>query len=314
MRIYVSGSLAYDRVMAFPGRFADHIQPDKAHILNISFLIHELAENLGGTAGNIAWNLVLMGEKPTVFSTLGRDARPYLLRFEKLGLDAAGVRVVEEVFTAGAYITTDQADNQITGFNPGAMKFPCGFGPEERAEGEALAIVSAGNVEDMVRLCQEYRSKRIRYILDPGQQLSVLTTPQLTHCLTGAYAVIGTDYEMELIQRYSRLPLEELVARTGVLITTLGEKGSMVLKNGKSTHIKVVPPTRVKDPTGSGDAYRAGLVKGLAMGLDVLDAARLGSVCASFCVEQLGTQEHRYDMADLEQRYTSVFGSAPFTA
>jgi adenosine kinase len=307
MRIYVSGSLAFDRIMSFPGKFSDHILPDKIHILNVCFLVNGLDERFGGTAGNIAYSLALLGEKPVIVSSGGKDFGPYAERLTGLGLSLEGVRRVEDEFTAGAYITTDQSDNQITGFNPGAMKHQAGYKPDPGPE-EALAIVSPGNLSDMLDYPAAYRKAGIPYIFDPGQNITALTGDQLLSAISGSRALVSNDYELQLILNATGKTREELMGLTQALVTTLGEQGSVVAEAGKETRIKPAKAKKVADPTGAGDAFRAGLIKGLRLGRCLADAALLGSTCAAWCVEKLGTQEHVFTEAEFWARHKENFG------
>jgi adenosine kinase len=311
MRIFVSGSLAFDRIMDFPGRFADHILPEKIHILNVCFMVNGLTERFGGTAGNIAYNLALLGEKPVILATVGRDFAPYLEWLNRQGLPVAGIKEIPEELTAGAYITTDQSDNQITGFNPGAMKYPSLYPFDGVAPDRALAIVAPGNLEDMLAYTRRYKTLGVPYIFDPGQSIPAWGHGELQEMTTGALALIANDYELELLRRKTGLDEAGLLRLTGVIIATRGEEGSMLLTDAGKEDIPAIPARQVLDPTGAGDAYRAGLLKGLALGEDWPLAARLGAVLASFAVEQQGTQEHKVPHSDFWERYARNFGKPP---
>ncbi|MUM78130.1 carbohydrate kinase family protein [Pseudodesulfovibrio sp. F-1] len=308
MQIYISGSLAFDRIMTFPDKFSNHILPDKLHILNVCFLVDGLEEKFGGTGGNIAYNLSLLGEKPVLLSQVGRDFAAYDTWLQEHGIGAEGIRTVEQEFTAGAYITTDQADNQITGFNPGAMKYPCQFDMTTIDSADALGIISPGNLGDMMDHPRYYRENAIPFIFDPGQQIPAFSGEQLVQALDGAEILITNDYELEMILKATGMTKAEVVERVAYLITTLGEKGSVVNCKGQETHVSAVPVSSVVDPTGAGDAFRAGLLKGLAMEKTVAEAARLGSVCAAYAVEHKGTQEHRFSFQKFTKRYEASFG------
>lgn len=308
MNIYVSGSLAYDRIMDFPGRFADHILPDKIHVLNVCFNVNGLSEKFGGTAGNIAFNLSLLGEKPLILACAGKDFSVYETWLKENGLSLKGIRIISEEFTAGAYITTDRADNQITGFNPGAMRHPSGFSVPDAGAG-SIGILSPGNIEDMLAYSREFKTKRIPYIFDPGQTTSAMTGSQMLEILTGCHIFISNDYELEMVMRMTQKDRLGLLGLTRqALITTLAEKGSVVRTLEKETKIPAVPPRQVVDPTGAGDAYRAGLIKGLTDGKPITDAARMGATCASYAVEYKGTQEHRFTPEAFWERHHAFFG------
>jgi len=306
--IYVSGSLAYDRIMNFKGRFSDHILPEKIHVLNVCFNVNGLTEKLGGTAGNIAYGLAQLGERPVLLACLGRDGGRYLEWVESQGIDASRVRVLEEEFTAGAFITTDKADNQITGFNPGAMNHPCLCRVEEMDPTSSLAIVAPGNLEDMQRLPREFRAAGIPFIFDPGQSLNIWDGKDLAEALEGAKVLISNDYELELIQRMTGLKLSQLLERVEALITTKGEEGSVLWHGRDRTDIPIAKAGEVLDPTGAGDAYRAGLMKGMALGLELPQACLWGAVLASYAVACHGTQEYQVDQAEFARRLEALGG------
>ena len=311
MAIYVSGSLAFDRIMTFPGNFQDHILMDKLHMINVSFMVDAMDERCGGCAGNIAYTLALLGEKPVIVAAAGRDFDSYALTLSAHGLPLDGIRRADDVFTALCYITTDMNSNQITGFYPGAMTLPAEYDFPGLDARQDLAIVSPGNVEDMRRLPRLYREKGVPYIFDPGQQLPVLTSQELLEAIEGSLACITNDYELNMICKATGKSEDEIAARTQWLVTTLGAEGAQVRGHGENIRIAPVPINKVLDPTGAGDAHRAGLIKGLVHGLAMPDAARLGSVSASFALEKLGTQEHIFTPADFCQRYEAVFGPMP---
>lgn len=309
MSIYVSGSLAFDRIMTFNGNFKDHILLDKLHILNVSFMVDSMDERNGGCAGNIAYSLALLGEKPVIVSAAGKDFDSYAKNLVRMELPLEGIRVYPDVFTALCYITTDLGSNQITGFYPGAMSMPSDYDfPGINGEKD-LAIVSPGNVEDMRRLPAFYKKRGVPYIYDPGQQLPVLSGDDLLRAIEGSFALITNDYELNMICKKTGLGEDALLGRTLWLVTTLGAEGAHVRgADGTDVMIPAVGIEKVVDPTGAGDAQRAGLLKGLATGLSVPEAARLGSVSASFAIEWLGTQEHRYTTAQFAKRYEDAFG------
>ncbi len=311
MSIYISGSMAFDRIMSFSGRFEDHILPEKLHTLNVSFLIDHVEEKRGGTAGNIAYTLALLGEKPRILSCAGRDFGPYGRALEALGLPLDGIRLVEEELTAACYLTTDGNNNQINAFHPAAMSVPCGYAFPDLRPDRDRAIVSPGNADDMRALPRLFRDRGVPYIYDPGQQIPRLSAEDLLDALYGSALLICNDYEMELIRRITGRTTAEIRALTGAVITTLGEEGAVLEADGPSIRIGVARPERTVDPTGAGDSFRSGLLKGLVSGLDLETSARLGAVCASFCVERAGTQEHRFTRAELEARYNAAFGPMP---
>jgi adenosine kinase len=308
MNIYISGSLAYDRIMDFPGRFSDHILPDKIHILNVCFTVNGMVEKFGGTAGNVAYSLSLLGERPVILAAIGKDYGTYFEWLRQNGLPLEGIRVVEDEFTAGAYITTDKADNQITGFNPGAMKYQTEYEFSDEDAGGAICLIAPGNLRDMIEYAAGCRSRGIKYICDPGQSLTQWEGKALKDWIEGSTLLISNDYELELIIKMTGLDKKKLLGLTGTIITTTGEKGSLVSSIYSDEGIGVAKVTSVVDPTGAGDAYRAGLLKGLAVGKDMLTSAKMGAVAASYAVEKYGTQEHRFSYDDFLSRYRENFG------
>ncbi|MFP3982288.1 MAG: carbohydrate kinase family protein [Desulfurivibrionaceae bacterium] len=309
MNILISGSVAYDRIMDFPGKFADHILPDKIHILNVSFLLDSVTEKFGGTAGNIAYSLALLEERATILATVGRDFGPYENWMSKHGITLDGIRKIEDELTASAYITTDKSDNQITGFNPGAMKHQASYQVKDRNPDDTIAIISPGNMEDMLSYCRAYKEAGIPFIFDPGQQTPVFSKDQLMELISGSSVTIANDYELQLIEGTTNLSGDELLDYTASIIVTLGEQGSNIYrKNKDAVNIPSVQAREVKDPTGAGDSYRSGLLKGLVSGRELPDAARMGATCASFAVECYGTQEHSFTPEEFQERHQANFG------
>jgi adenosine kinase len=308
MTILVSGSLAYDRIMDFSENFADHILPDKIHILNVCFMVNGVKEQFGGTAGNIAYNLRLLGEKPLILACAGKDFGEYSRWLESLGLSLEGIRIIEDELTAGAYITTDRSDNQITGFNPGAMRHPCGYTVDGLDPRRTLAIIAPGNLQDMVDFAAIYKQKGIPYICDPGQSIPALSKEDLLHMITGSRVFISNDYELEMVMRITGENKDQLLRRTNAVVTTLGEKGCVVTTHEDQCAIPAVRVSKAVDPTGAGDAFRAGFIKGLRAGRDFVDSCKMGVVSASFGVECQGTQCHRFTLEDFWDRYAAHFG------
>ncbi len=302
MNIITSGSLAYDRIMDFPGYFSDHILPEKIHVINVSFTVNGVVEKFGGTAGNIAYGLSLLGERPIIVATIGRDFQRYFDWLRKNNIPRDNVRIIEGELTASAYITTDHADNQITGFNPGAMKHPSSFDFDGIDPRESIAIIAPGNLEDMVNYSLACQKRGISYIFDPGQSLPGWDARNLITCIAGSEIMVSNDYELELITTKTGLSKKELLGLTSNIITTMGELGSRVSGRDGEIEIPAIKPEKVVDPTGAGDAYRAGLIKGLVGGHDLEQSAKMGSVCASFAVECHGTQEYYFDTAEFERR------------
>ncbi len=307
MAIYISGSMAFDRIMTFQGYFKDALVQDKLHMISISFMVDRMEEKFGGCAGNIAYSLALLGESPLVLSCAGRDFEPYAKRMKSLGLSLEGIVQDDELFTALCYITTDLDNNQITGFYPGAMTLPCKYGFPNLNSEDDIAIISPGNMNDMKALSQYYYNNSVRYIYDPGQQLPVLEAADLLAGMAGAYIVTMNDYELEMVCQKTGKTAAEINDLPKYCIITHGAKGAVVIGNGKHEEVAAVEVAKVLDPTGAGDAHRAGLLKGLYAGLDVFEAAKLGATAASFVVEQFGTQLHNYTKDEFLQRHLTTF-------
>ncbi|GAX61114.1 sugar kinases, ribokinase family [Candidatus Scalindua japonica] len=317
MNTIVSGSLAYDRIMDFPGKFSDHILPDKVHVLNVCFMINELKENFGGTAGNIAYALSLQGESPTIVATAGRDFESYREWFNKNSISTDNIKVVEEELTAGAYITTDLSDNQITAFNPGAMKFCASYDFQSADHSNTVAIVSPGNLDDMFNFSNIYKQKKVDYIFDPGQSLPAWTKEKLIEMMDGSKIFICNDYELQLTQEKTSMTIEDILEKTEILVQTKSEHGSTVImkEHGQTKNIDIpaADVNSVKDPTGAGDAYRAGLIKGFFLSdSDIVHAARIGSVSAAYCVEVYGPQNYNYTPDSFNKRFEDAFGEKAF--
>jgi len=308
MQIYVSGSLAYDRIMDFPGKFEDHILPDKIHVLNVCFTVNGLAEKFGGTAGNIAYSLSLLGETPLIIASAGSDFDRYEKWLRRHQLSTTGIRKVNDTLTAGAYITTDKSDNQITGFNPGAMQHTSNYGFENIDVENAFAIVAPGNLDDMQHYSRHYQKIGVDYIFDPGQSIPALTGEALTDMITGCKYLISNDYELELIKKATDMQNGDLLKRCEAVITTLGESGSVVRTAQNEIPVGSVAVDNVVDPTGAGDAFRAGLIKGIIEDKPLTDAARMGTISASYAVEKQGTQAHSYTLDEFNDRYQRTFG------
>jgi adenosine kinase len=308
MNIYISGSLAYDRIMDFPGFFHEHILPEKIHMLNVSFTVNTMKEKFGGTAGNIAYTLRLLGEKPTILATIGKDFTSYFQWLNINGIETDSIKVINSELTAGAYITTDKADNQITGFNPGAMKFPSEYHfPLE--EDMAIGLIGPGNISDMINYAKHYKTNGIECICDPGQSLPSWNSIALLEWITGSTILITNDYEIELISKMTGIERKGLLELTPTIIVTLGDKGSVIITANGEINIPAAKANVVVDPTGAGDAYRSGLLKGLIMGRDMETAAKIGAVAATYAVEKYGTQEHHFKYELFRERYKASFGT-----
>ena len=308
MKIFISGSLAYDRIMDFPGHFADHILPHKIHVLNVCFNISGLVEKFGGTAANIAYSLALLGEQPEIVATAGDDFDHYGLWLRQNGLSTQWIKRIPGVLTAGAYITTDLDDNQITAFNPGAMAHDSDLPTLEGDGDETLVFVAPGNKNDMRALAELCRGGGVRFLFDPGQSLNIWQGEELREAVRGAQCFISNEYELSLFLQMTGWTRDTLYEQVQVVITTQGPEGCILDLRGEKTLVPAVAVRQVCDPTGSGDAFRSGLLKGLAMGLDWLTCCQMGSVAAAYAVEHYGTQEHTFDWQGFRDRFENHFG------
>ncbi|MCL5795540.1 MAG: carbohydrate kinase family protein [Patescibacteria group bacterium] len=306
-KILVSGSVAYDQIMNFAGRFKDNILPEKIHILNVSFFIHQLKESFGGTAGNIAYNLALLGEKPTLLANVGKDFLPYNKWLKKNRIDQSRLKIDKNEKTPVAYIITDKDDNQISGFYPGAIKKPYQLNQKIFNQG-CLAIIAPDNPVNYLNLSKIYRQKKVPYIFDPGQQMASLSGADLKRSVSGANVFISNDYELSLALKKMNWKIEKLQKEVEILVTTLGSKGSIIYHRGRKINIPSAKPKNTSDPTGAGDAYRAGLIKGIISGWPLEKTGRLASLVAVYTVEKYGTQTHHFTWTELQKRYRQNFG------
>ncbi len=305
-RILVSGSLAYDRIMDFPGLFKDRILPDKVHALSISFLVENVQESFGGTAGNIAYTLALLKEEPIIIARAGNDFEPYARWLAEHGINISPIEIDASERTAFATIITDQEDNQITAFYRGAMGNPY----VKEIPDAALAIIAAGNMSAVQTLPAMMRSRQIPFIFDPGQTTPSLSMEDLENGIEEAKALMVNDYELELIVRKTGWSEEEILKHAEILVVTVGEKGSRVRTGEKTFAIPAAKPKAVVDPTGAGDAYRAGFVAGLMRELPLETCGKLAAVVACYTVETEGTQTHHFTIPELKIRYKQNFNEA----
>jgi len=306
MNIFISGSLAYDRIMDFPGHFADHILPDKIHVLNVCFNINGLVEKFGGTAGNIAYSLSALGEFPFIVATSGEDFSRYEKWLVQNNLPTDYIKAIQGVLTAGAYITTDLEDNQITAFNPGAMAYEADIPP---VNGSNLVFIGPGNKTDMMNFAQKARLATTPFFFDPGQSLNIWQGGELRKAVSGALCFISNDYELALFLQMTNWEMADLRKAVQVIITTRGSEGALIDIAGDRLLIPSVSIPNVLDPTGAGDAFRAGVLKARTMDLPWDVACQMGATVASFCIEHHGTQEHRFNWESFCQRYSSTYGA-----
>jgi adenosine kinase len=310
-KILVTGSIAYDTIMVFPDRFKNHLLADQLHILNVCFLTPEMRREFGGTAGNIGYNLKLLGDEPLVMATVGEDIDPYLQRFAGLGLDTRLFRRISGEFTAQAFITTDLDDNQIIAFHPGAMN----RSHENRIASElgaGVAIIAPDGKDGMLQHAQQCAQAGIPFLFDPGQGLPMFSGPELMQFIDAADYVAVNDYEGKMLEEKTGRSLKQLSGGVEALICTLGAKGS-IIHAGQQTHeIPSVAASAVVDPTGCGDAYRAGLLYGMARGWDWASTGRLGSLMGSIKIAHRGAQNHAPPRDEIIARFEKAFGYSPW--
>jgi adenosine kinase len=308
MRTLICGSIAYDNIMVFRGRFSEHILPQQIHILNVSFLVPELRREFGGCAGNIAYNMKLLGADPLIMATVGDDAFLYFERLERLGIAPQCVRQVPDTLTAQAFITTDLDDNQITAFHPGAMNHSHlnSITPDLKAK---LAIVAPDGREGMLQHARELAGLGIPFMFDPGQGLPMFSGEELLSFVDRATYVAVNDYEGQLLEERTGRKLEELASGLEALILTRGAEGSIIYANGDRFDIPCVKATQLVDPTGCGDAYRAGLLYGIAAGFDWAKTGRLASLMGSIKIASRGGQNHSVTREQIGSLFRQNFGS-----
>jgi adenosine kinase len=305
----ICGSLAFDTIMVFGDRFANHILPDKIHMLNVSFLVPQLRREFGGCAGNIAYNLGLLGDVAYPMATVGRDFGPYREWMAHSGVPADHVRVIDAELTAQAFITTDLDDNQITAFHPGAMQHAHANRVTDASD-IAIGIVAPDGREGMIQHAAQFAAARIPFIFDPGQGLPMFSGEELARFVGQATWVTVNDYEWQLLQQKTGWSVGELTQRVAALIVTRGAAGSIIYTRDGELAIPSAPAAAVVDPTGCGDAYRAGLIHGLLHGLDWPSTGHIASLLGAIKIESRGTQNHRFTRAEFEARLASAFPPA----
>lgn len=312
MRIVVTGSIAFDYIMSFPGRFKDHILPDKIHMLSVSFLVDSMRKERGGCAPNIAYSLALLGERPTVMGTVGQDFSDYRAWLERNGVDTSLIREIPDLFTASFFVSTDQDNNQIASFYTGAMARARDLSFRDvGAPKPALAVISPNDPVAMTQYARECKALGIPYMYDPSQQIIRLSADELVESARGAKVLIVNDYELEMFKNKTRLAEEEVQRLAEILIVTCGEDGSVIWADGRRVDVPAVCPATLCEPTGVGDAYRAGIIKGMLRGYSWETTGRIASLAATYVLEQHGTQNHQYTRAEFVARYRQTFGDAP---
>lgn len=313
MSIHIMGSVAFDRILSYKGDINDLLLKDKFNTLSILMLIDRIEEKQGGTAANIAYNLAMLQEKAHIYTCVGYDfAASYEKKLQALQINLDGVQTLEKELTACCHAVADSKGNLINCFCPAAMNTPCDAGRLNAVKAGDYGIVSPGNAEDMGKFPKLFKEKGIPYIYDPGQQIPAVSKENHIAGIDGAEILIGNDYEIALISERTGLSKDELLDRAKYVVSTLGEGGCLISQKGKADI--AVPAPKIKelvDPTGAGDSLRAGLLKGLTMGLGIETGIKMGSVCSAFCIEKYGTQEHSFDLERYRARYQENYGPCP---
>jgi adenosine kinase len=307
MSTLICGSIAYDTIMVFEGKFKDQILPDQVHALNVAFLVPSMRREFGGTAGNIAYNLKLLGGEPTIMATVGDDAGPYLARLKSLGISDANIKTVPGSFTAQAFITTDLAANQITAFHPGAMN-AAASNRVDQVEGVTLGIVSPDGRDGMIEHARQFADARIPFIFDPGQGLPMFDGQDLLAFIEQASIITVNDYEASMMAERTGRTLQDLAGASKTLIVTRGGEGSDLYQGGRVTHYQAVAASQLVDPTGCGDAFRAGLLYGLANDYEWHASMHLASLMGSIKIASGGPQNHAPSRDDIARQFKASFG------
>lgn len=306
--ILITGSLAFDQIMDFPGKFSDHIMPDKIHMLNISFLVKKMRKGFGGTAGNIAYTLSLLGINCSVLGVVGADFVPYRKFLEKNRVDTSYIKTAKNLYTSSAFGITDSKDNQIWGFYTGADKLSDKLSIDKVKQRIDFGILAPHNPKAMLNVAKEYQERKIPYLFDPGMQLPWLSGSALKKAFLGAKIIIGNDYEIGVMEKKTKIKnLHGLSKEDKVIITTLGEKGSRISSDGKIVNIKSAKVVSTCDPTGAGDCYRAGFMAGFLRGFSMKVCGQMGSIAAAYTVEKYGTTTHKFTKKEFERRYKESY-------
>lgn len=308
MRVALTGSIAYDYLMTFPGRFQEHILTEKISSISLSFLVDRMVKRRGGVGPNIGYTMALLGGNPILFSTVGQDFAEYRSWLENHGVDTSGVQVIEDEFTASFFATTDLDNNQISSFYPGAMGRAAQVKLTEwKGDPLDLVVVSPTDPVAMNQYIDEASQLGLPYLYDPSQQTVRLSGEELRRGVTGAYALFVNEYEFCLIEKHTGLALEEIKKMVDLVVITMGDQGSLIYFEGNEYSVPAVPPQEIVDPTGVGDAFRGGFLTGLGYGLDVELCGMIGALAACYCLEADGPQSHHYSTADFVARFREYF-------
>jgi len=311
MKLIVTGSIAFDYLMQFPGRFTEHILPEHLQKVSLSFLVDSMDKRRGGCAPNVAYTLALLGERPYLVATAGQDFKEYDEWLQAVGVDTSHVHHVRDKFTASFFCSTDTENNQIASFYIGAMANASELSLRTIPQPD-LVIISPNDPGAMIQYAEECRTIGVPFIFDPGQQCARLSGDDLRDGVRGARLVICNDYEFELIRQKTGLAEDTILQQAAALVITRGEDGCSIYDAGGRANISALTPHRIVDPTGVGDAFRGGLMKGMAGGKSLKECAQLGTVAATYALEHLGGQSHAYTMQEFSERYGEHFGPLKF--
>ncbi|HEX7976909.1 MAG TPA: carbohydrate kinase family protein [Anaerolineales bacterium] len=307
MDILLTGSVAFDYLMTFPGYFRDHILPDHLDTISLSFLVESLVRLRGGIAPNIAYTQALLGERPRLWATVGEDFEEYRCWLENLGVDTSGARVVAGEYTASFFANTDRSNNQIASFYPGAMAHAAQLSLHELRKRPDLVMISPNDPAAMNLYVTECQELDLPYIYDPSQQLVRLSPADVRRGIMGAFALFVNEYEYALIQNMTALTPADILAHASFMVVTQGEEGATVYEASQSCHVPIVPPEKIVDPTGVGDAFRGGFLTGYSHGFDLETCSRMGVLAATYCLEQRGPQAHTYTPVEFVARFRKHF-------
>jgi adenosine kinase len=310
MDIVITGSVAYDYLMRFPGYFKEHILPDRLETISLSFLVESMSVLRGGVAPNIAYTLALLGDRPRVMATVGEDFETYRLWLESKGIDTSLTKVIPGVFTASFFANTDRDNAQIASFYPGAMAYAATLKFADLDRKPDLVIVSPNDPGAMNRYVEECRELAIPFIYDPSQQIVRLDEPAIRNGIEGARALFVNSYEFALIQKATGLTEADILTLAEFLVVTAGKDGAYIYRMGEDCHIPAVPPLQIADPTGVGDAFRGGFLKGYSCGFDLQICGQMGSLAAAYCLENTGPQGHTYTPGEFVARFRQHFDDA----
>lgn len=308
MNIITTGSIAYDYLMRFPGRFAEYIKADNLHHISVSFLVEDMTKHWGGNAANIAYTMALLGLQPKLMGTVGRDFPDYRKWLESNGVDCSTVRQHDDVFTASFFANTDLDNNQIASFYAGAMSLARRYSLADVFDGiPDLVVISPNDPAAMSQLCRECRERGIKFVYDPSQQVPRLSGEELRRDMQGAYMLVVNSYEAQIIGEKTNMSMDEIRQQVEILVVTRGKKGSVMYHGDEIIEAPVFPEVHIQDPTGVGDAFRAGLLRGLMSGWEPRTSMLVGGLCATYALEQVGTQSHHFTLREFVDRFRSTF-------